>query len=267
MDPVLGRFISPDTIVPNAGNGQDYNRYAYVNNRPIVFNDPTGHDYCEGGGGGCGGVRGPGQGVFNPETGRRDALDANGDGIVCSGGWGISCEDSWQRTPPVTPTNRYEGSTLRGRAREILFWATNGKGQDNFFSKLLPQGWVSGIARAYDVRDQAHEAANPFRERPGDQDSPDTPKSNAVRHATLSALLAFDLDGESAWDLVESHERFIQQNELDTAIDRANNRKGIELGERARAQGLTVEELKASVLAEYDGGGLFCDREGAVAAC
>ena len=191
QDPILGRFISPDTIVPSARDGQNYNRYSYVENNPVRYSDPSGHDACAGGGGGCGGVRGPGQGVFNPETGRRDA----------------------------------------------------------------------------DVRDQAHEAANPFRESPGDQDSPDTPKSNAVRHATLSALLAFDLDGESAWDLVESHERFIQQNELDTAIDRANNRKGIELGERARAQGLTVEELKASVLAEYDGGGLFCDREGAVAAC
>ena len=43
MDPVLGRFVSPDTIVPNAGNGQFMNRYSYVNNRPIVLNDPTGH--------------------------------------------------------------------------------------------------------------------------------------------------------------------------------------------------------------------------------
>ena len=31
-DPVLGRFISADTIVPGAGNPQALNRYAYVRN-------------------------------------------------------------------------------------------------------------------------------------------------------------------------------------------------------------------------------------------
>ena len=54
MDPVLGRFVSPDTIVPNPSNGQDYNRYTYVLNNPIPYNDPSGHcsDYvpCEGDG-------------------------------------------------------------------------------------------------------------------------------------------------------------------------------------------------------------------------
>jgi len=34
-DPVLGRFISADTIVPNPGNMQDFNRYSYVLNNPL----------------------------------------------------------------------------------------------------------------------------------------------------------------------------------------------------------------------------------------
>ena len=42
-DPVLGRFISADTIVPGAGNPQAFNRYAYVLNSPLNFTDPTGH--------------------------------------------------------------------------------------------------------------------------------------------------------------------------------------------------------------------------------
>jgi len=42
-DPELGRFISPDSIIPNAANPQSWNRYSYVQNRPILFNDPTGH--------------------------------------------------------------------------------------------------------------------------------------------------------------------------------------------------------------------------------
>lgn len=42
--PWLGRFIQPDSIVPGAANPQSWNRYAYVVNNPILFNDPTGHD-------------------------------------------------------------------------------------------------------------------------------------------------------------------------------------------------------------------------------
>jgi RHS repeat-associated protein len=41
--PYLNRFIQPDSIVPEAKNPQAWNRYSYVNNRPIIFNDPTGH--------------------------------------------------------------------------------------------------------------------------------------------------------------------------------------------------------------------------------
>jgi len=38
----LGRFVSADTIVPEAGNPQDFNRYAYVRNNPLRYTDPTG---------------------------------------------------------------------------------------------------------------------------------------------------------------------------------------------------------------------------------
>jgi len=41
--PSLGRFISADTIVPELGNPQALNRYAYVMGNPIVFVDPSGH--------------------------------------------------------------------------------------------------------------------------------------------------------------------------------------------------------------------------------
>ena len=42
-DPELGRFIQPDTIVPNPGDAQAFDRYAYVNNNPLKYTDPTGH--------------------------------------------------------------------------------------------------------------------------------------------------------------------------------------------------------------------------------
>jgi len=43
-DPQIGRFISPDTIIPDPGNPQSFNRYAYVNNNPQRYTDPSG--YC-----------------------------------------------------------------------------------------------------------------------------------------------------------------------------------------------------------------------------
>ncbi len=41
--PDIGRFISPDSVVPNAYNPVGLNRYAYSNNNPVRFNDPSGH--------------------------------------------------------------------------------------------------------------------------------------------------------------------------------------------------------------------------------
>ena len=43
----LNRFLSADVIVPDPTNPQSYNRYSYVNNRPLSFTDPTGHKLCE----------------------------------------------------------------------------------------------------------------------------------------------------------------------------------------------------------------------------
>ena len=45
-DPALGRFAQADTIIP--GGVQGYDRYAYVNNSPIRYTDPSGHKLtCE----------------------------------------------------------------------------------------------------------------------------------------------------------------------------------------------------------------------------
>ncbi|MCI0530022.1 MAG: RHS repeat-associated core domain-containing protein, partial [Nitrospira sp.] len=42
-DPVLGRFIQPDSLVPNPRDPQDLNRYTYAGNNPLKYTDPTGH--------------------------------------------------------------------------------------------------------------------------------------------------------------------------------------------------------------------------------
>ena len=40
---MVGRFIQPDSIVPQPGNPQSLNRYAYTLNNPVRYADPTGH--------------------------------------------------------------------------------------------------------------------------------------------------------------------------------------------------------------------------------
>lgn len=42
-DPVIGRFITPDSIVPQFFNPQSLNRYSYCLNNPLIYVDPSGH--------------------------------------------------------------------------------------------------------------------------------------------------------------------------------------------------------------------------------
>ncbi|WP_415060178.1 RHS repeat domain-containing protein [Flavobacterium sp.] len=41
-DPKLKRFLSPDNFVQDAFNTQNYNRYGYVLNNPLLYTDPSG---------------------------------------------------------------------------------------------------------------------------------------------------------------------------------------------------------------------------------
>ena len=42
-DPALGTFISPDTVVPDAGMTVDYNRFLYARGNPLKYSDPSGY--------------------------------------------------------------------------------------------------------------------------------------------------------------------------------------------------------------------------------
>ena len=41
--PATAQFFSPDPFVQEAGNWQNYNRYSYVYNNPLIFTDPSGY--------------------------------------------------------------------------------------------------------------------------------------------------------------------------------------------------------------------------------
>jgi RHS repeat-associated protein len=45
-DPVIGRFIQADTIVPEPGNPQALNRFSYAANNPLRYVDPSGYAEC-----------------------------------------------------------------------------------------------------------------------------------------------------------------------------------------------------------------------------
>ncbi len=45
-DSYLNHFTQPDSIVPDPANPQDWDRYAYAQNNPLRYKDPTGHSYC-----------------------------------------------------------------------------------------------------------------------------------------------------------------------------------------------------------------------------
>ncbi|MBG6131248.1 RHS repeat-associated protein [Aquimarina sp. EL_43] len=53
-DPQLGRFLSPDNHIQNPYNTQNYNRYGYVLNNPLMYTDPSGETMQEEGEGGTG---------------------------------------------------------------------------------------------------------------------------------------------------------------------------------------------------------------------
>ncbi len=81
--PEVGRFISADTIVPEPGNPQSYNRYSYVNSSPMNYTDPTGH---------------------NRDCGMGDPV-CNGDRSVMAGGWGSVLQQAF-----VDPIDSYDAS-------------------------------------------------------------------------------------------------------------------------------------------------------------
>ena len=71
-DQELGRFTSPDPIIPNVLDPQAFNRYAYVRNNPLRYVDPTGYAWDDWLDWGPWDVPGFGDGYWNPPAGPID---------------------------------------------------------------------------------------------------------------------------------------------------------------------------------------------------
>ena len=70
-DPVLGRFLSPDPFISNPLSTQDYNRYSYCINNPLMFTDPSGYILPD--------FAAPAEDVY-PYCGNSDILNNGGGG-------------------------------------------------------------------------------------------------------------------------------------------------------------------------------------------
>lgn len=74
-DAAMGRFVQRDPVLANAANGASYNRYSYVENKPLRLVDPSGYaqqpDDDTGEGDGTGDMPGG-------NNGRAGGLDAGG---------------------------------------------------------------------------------------------------------------------------------------------------------------------------------------------
>jgi RHS repeat-associated protein len=89
FDPSLGRFTSPDSIVPTSTQGtQAWDRYGFVNNNPVRYNDPTGHMADEGDGGNY---------TYGDEAYTRQRLAA----INCANGVDVEINCSYAELHPV----------------------------------------------------------------------------------------------------------------------------------------------------------------------
>ena len=96
-DPVIGRFLSPDPRSGSVGSPQSLNPYAYVENNPLRYVDPTGLQAACGGG---------------------DARDRGDGGLeeVC-----ISAERKSGGPPPENrPPTQPDSAGARGRRAEYL---------------------------------------------------------------------------------------------------------------------------------------------------
>jgi hypothetical protein len=99
---MLGRFTSPDSIIPDPGSVIGYNRYAYVNNNPMIYTDPSGHSQ-EGGIGdpSCGPNDFLCQTVWDPNNPYADEINyifaSQVPGITNPGG--VASTEGWDTDP------------------------------------------------------------------------------------------------------------------------------------------------------------------------
>jgi RHS repeat-associated protein len=121
-DPVLTHFVQADTYVPEIQGVQAWDRYAYVNNSPVMYKDPTGHKIL----------------VDEEEDGLSVRYNADGNIVVVNGG------DTFRNTVEVTLAN----ALLTGES-SYIDTLSEGFHEGNIQHSLLQSGGNLGHKSSY----------------------------------------------------------------------------------------------------------------------
>ncbi len=282
-DPTLARFLQADTITTDG-----LNRYTYVRNSPLMGIDPTGHDMCPAGNGGCGGVRGQ-PGPYTLPDGSVIVMpgDTDGNGEVCEGnGMTPPCENP--RRPEPSPFDPGTPASFEPKVDTFLhavapmnpvdcavLW--DGIGCEPHDSAVIPgfdplKGKYHKLATCYlsypldcgRITEIGHYAKNQSREKfqkdlwpnlPEDERTKSSRLANAYRHVLWSAMLTAEFGPDIAYDILLSHE-LDHTAPADSIVDVMNNEVGILIGTRVDVN--HSEQLEWWVNEALEGGYLVC---------
>ena len=193
-DPAIGRFVSPDTVVPVPFNPQSLNRYSYVYNNPLKYTDPTGHS--------------PGYNVYDDKQWFQDFEEQYG-------------------VPPTASDIAYRQASmeaaLRGDDFSVEYWKSNAESvARNAFKKVakyITGGEAWAVAGLYSVLTGAGESEK-------------NAVKHAYWSARLTEMFWIELAEEITRDHEDWNMAHEGQAEIDLRMDLYNNKVGREIGSR-----------------------------------
>jgi len=168
VDVSLGRFAQADSIVP--GGVQGYDRYAYVNNSPVMFADPSGHCIVEDDSDVCGIHRNPSSSILDsavvlifgtPGEGDTNTLGIEdnlsvGLGVVVNNRLTIKTASHVYVERPSSATTLFvwaNGVLIKYNILDIKVEINNGESEGDEATITLPYGLPGDITPAQEAVD------------------------------------------------------------------------------------------------------------------
>ncbi len=246
-DPEIGRFVSPDPIVPAPGNPQSLNRYSYVYNNPLGYVDPSGNSpewfdkawYDEF------------KRVHREDPDEHDisyryhSMKATSQGDV----WSL---DIWMTHPSNTnpapaPTSDNRSTPILNALKQVntsIMYAGEklqrpDKIARNTYKEILKH--TAGLEA-----DRLSKAIFPGAD--------DRSEKNAFKHAYWSALMTVVGGPDLAKEITDEHEEWNMahgQEPIDLAMDLINNEIGREIGREGVLGVVPLIWLAAIPMREY----------------
>ena len=224
-DPEIGRFVSPDSIVPAPGNPQSLNRYSYVYNNPLGLVDPTGRsaewfdqawldEFRR--------VHGddPDESDINYRYHSMNATSRGDDWSLDI--WKTHPANTTPTTPVTPPTPDYGDSPILDALEQVnTTWMNAGEQLAN-----LPRN-ANKVILKHTAGLEADLLSRVLY--PG---ADDRSEKNAFKHAYWSALMTVVGGSEMAKEITDEHEEWNMahaQEPIDLAMDLINNEVGREI--------------------------------------